>query len=168
MARENLDESEMMNMNEQKSPRTPPGPPDFVEGPQLPTPEQLADWQRFQQQPAEAQSVQRANDASWEAEETPDQIKQLQGQGVLYVRWITHPGDKSDSGENTGKASTPVCPDCVYNDQIVMPLGEAFPSGNLLPPAHPHCRCTYEPATGPQSAEEAETAVEKTDLSLDY
>ena len=116
---------------------------------------------------AQGEPLKRATE-QWEAEETPDQLKRLQGQGVKYVRWITHPGDKSDAGMNTGKDSAPVCPDCVYNDQLVVPLGEAFPSGNLLPPAHPHCRCTYEPASGPQSAEQAETAAEKTDFSLDY
>lgn len=45
--------SEQQDGGEQKPPRTPPGPPDFVEGPQMPTPEQLADWKRFQQQQEE-------------------------------------------------------------------------------------------------------------------
>jgi uncharacterized protein with gpF-like domain len=33
------------------------------------------------------------------------------------------------------------CDDCADNEDEEVPFGEAFPSGDLLPPAHPNCRC---------------------------
>lgn len=39
-----------MNDQEQKPPRRPPGPPDWIEGPQIPTPEQLERWRKIQKQ----------------------------------------------------------------------------------------------------------------------
>ncbi len=41
------------------------------------------------------------------------------------------------------------CPDC--DDDVLagsLPKGEAFPTGQLYPPAHPGCRCLLAPMTG--------------------
>lgn len=37
------------------------------------------------------------------------------------------------------------CEVCAPNNGVVVKLGEAFPSGNMQPPAHPHCRCALLP-----------------------
>jgi len=40
------------------------------------------------------------------------------------------------------------CDDCVANMQVgAIPVHQAFPSGDMHPPAHPHCRCHMQ--TGP-------------------
>ncbi len=33
------------------------------------------------------------------------------------------------------------CDDCADNEDVVVDLGELFPSGDVMPPAHPSCRC---------------------------
>jgi len=37
------------------------------------------------------------------------------------------------------------CEICAPNNGVVIKLGESFPSGNMQPPAHPHCRCALLP-----------------------
>lgn len=37
------------------------------------------------------------------------------------------------------------CPICAKNDGVVVRLNEPFPSGDQMPPAHPHCRCSLTP-----------------------
>ena len=37
------------------------------------------------------------------------------------------------------------CEICAANDGVVVPLGEAFPSGDTEPPAHPNCVCDVAP-----------------------
>lgn len=47
--------------------------------------------------------------------------------GVTHARWMCGPNP---------------CPICAENDTIMVELGDPFPSGHILPPAHPHCGCT--------------------------
>lgn len=37
------------------------------------------------------------------------------------------------------------CPKCAQNANVVVNLGQSFPSGNVRPPVHPHCRCVLLP-----------------------
>jgi SPP1 gp7 family putative phage head morphogenesis protein len=37
------------------------------------------------------------------------------------------------------------CAICAKNDGAVVPIGTSFPSGDIQPPAHPHCRCVLLP-----------------------
>jgi len=37
------------------------------------------------------------------------------------------------------------CEICAPNNGVVVKVGESFPSGNMQPPAHPHCRCALLP-----------------------
>lgn len=54
--------------------------------------------------------------------------------GVGQVRWLIDPSGK-------------VCPRCLANAGAgSVPLGTAFPSGDLHQPAHPRCRCSVVPA----------------------
>ena len=53
-----------------------------------------------------------------------------------------------------------VCPDCEVNQGAVVPMDpetgeatEAFPSGDLVAPAHPDCRCDLLPVLTPESEE---------------
>jgi SPP1 gp7 family putative phage head morphogenesis protein len=53
--------------------------------------------------------------------------------GVAATEWVTAPDDR-------------VCRICGENrDAGPVPLGEPFPSGDVGPPAHPHCRCAPIP-----------------------
>ena len=55
-------------------------------------------------------------------------------QGVTGLRWLT-------------EQDRMVCPVCQANEDAgPVPLGAAFPSGDLMPPAHPNCRCAPLPA----------------------
>ncbi len=37
-----------------------------------------------------------------------------------------------------------VCPDCEDNSLLITPAGKQFPTGHLIPPAHPGCRCAVK------------------------
>lgn len=37
------------------------------------------------------------------------------------------------------------CDKCAQNANVVVGIGQSFPSGNTQPPAHPHCRCVLLP-----------------------
>jgi SPP1 gp7 family putative phage head morphogenesis protein len=61
-------------------------------------------------------------------------IDTYQSAGIRRIAWLTEP-------------DTRVCPTCVGNaDAGPVPIGTAFPSGDLAPPAHPSCRCSTLPA----------------------
>lgn len=50
--------------------------------------------------------------------------------GVKQVEWlVVNPEDE----------------DCISNAGVVMPIGKAFPSGDVRPPVHPNCVCTLLP-----------------------
>ena len=55
-----------------------------------------------------------------------------QAAGIYEVRWVTE--------------DDLACPECLAN-QAAGPLvyGNPFPSGDISPPAHPHCRCALLP-----------------------
>jgi SPP1 gp7 family putative phage head morphogenesis protein len=41
--------------------------------------------------------------------------------------------------------TTDPCEICQENNEKIVPMGEAFPSGHTFPPAHPNCRCAISP-----------------------
>ncbi len=47
---------------------------------------------------------------------------------VKSIKWLTSEDER-------------VCPVCEDNDQVVVEIGKPFPSGDLIPSAHPLCRC---------------------------
>lgn len=47
---------------------------------------------------------------------------------VTHLKWLTSEDEK-------------VCEVCDENDNVVVPIGRPFPSGDLYPGAHPRCRC---------------------------
>jgi SPP1 gp7 family putative phage head morphogenesis protein len=51
--------------------------------------------------------------------------------GVRRVKWITAEDERT-------------CIPCARNDRVVRKMGERFPSGDLHPGGHPHCRCSLE------------------------
>lgn len=56
-------------------------------------------------------------------------IERYRSYGLEQVEWVT---------------SQP-CDLCLQNEGKVVDLGQAFPSGNTQPPAHPNCRCALLP-----------------------
>ena len=58
-------------------------------------------------------------------------VQQLQAEGVATITW-------------RGKAG---CEHCKPNDGVTRKVGEPFPNGCLIPPAHPNCNCTYDKET---------------------
>lgn len=62
--------------------------------------------------------------------------------GITEVQWIV--------GEP--------CDICAENANMIMPLGEEFPSGDIQPPAHPNCVCDISPvvAFSPDNQEASE------------
>lgn len=55
-----------------------------------------------------------------------------QAHGITRVLWMAEPD------------ACPICRENAANDPL--PLGQAFPSGDALPPAHPNCRCWPMPS----------------------
>jgi SPP1 gp7 family putative phage head morphogenesis protein len=43
-----------------------------------------------------------------------------------------------------------LCPICEDNDGEEVELGESFPSGDEMPPAHPNCQCSVGPVLKPE------------------
>ncbi len=58
-----------------------------------------------------------------------------QAAGIREVRWVTEDAQ--------------ACPECLANEAYgPVTYGNPFPSGDISPPAHPHCRCAPLPAGG--------------------
>ena len=59
------------------------------------------------------------------------------------------------------------CVDCSENDNEIVPIGDAFPSGDSEPPAHPRCRCVVIPVmdelTSMQDDDNSDDSEESTD-----
>jgi len=55
--------------------------------------------------------------------------------------------DRSKDMGVTGKEwiVTAPCEICAANANVVIPINDLFPSGDLRPPAHPRCRCALAP-----------------------
>ncbi len=79
---------------------------------------------------------------------------------LLAVAWARGVFDAVPAGkplrwvpEESGR-----CPDCDDNGLQATPRGEAFPTGQPHPPAHPGCRCLLVPADGPAEGDGASLA----------
>lgn len=58
-------------------------------------------------------------------------VDEMKKQGVQALYWNTEPD---------------ACPRCVANAEASpVRIGEDFPDGDTVPPAHPRCRCTTSP-----------------------
>lgn len=68
----------------------------------------------------------------WQPDDTDARLAAYQKLGVTHLRWISQPG---------------ACDICIMNDGHVVPLGQAFPNGNILPQCHPHCECQVIPVS---------------------
>jgi HK97 family phage portal protein len=67
--------------------------------------------------------------AQWQVErrqQIDTQLADYAQRQVSHLRWVCdgHP-----------------CPECIMNDHEVVEAGDAFPSGDELPPLHPNCMC---------------------------
>lgn len=71
----------------------------------------------------------------------PDDLQQrlaaYKAQGVTQLKWLI--------GSNA-------CQVCSQNDGITVKLGMPFPSGHILPVAHPNCECETQPVLQPKKA----------------
>src|SRR5579859_6066918 len=72
-----------------------------------------------------SQKVLDATDA-YQPDDLNEQLAALTAQGVTHVMWL---------------ANSSSCLVCLQNDGITVDLGQPFPSGHILPQAHPHCDC---------------------------
>lgn len=90
-----------------------------------------------QQQPQQS-AAQKAYDPSNDVYQ-PDDLKArlaaYEKAGVKYLQW------------KTTKSS---CPICSQNKGLIVKLGDPFPSGHILPVAHPHCDCEVVPVDAPK------------------
>jgi HK97 family phage portal protein len=68
----------------------------------------------------------------YQPDDLAKQLSLLKGQGVTQVEW--------KSPEKYGP-----CDICAPNVGQIRTLGDAFPSGHILPVAHPNCECFVEP-----------------------
>jgi SPP1 gp7 family putative phage head morphogenesis protein len=62
-------------------------------------------------------------------------IQRYKDAGIKQVKWM--------AVDATG--GTPPCPKCSQNIGQVVEIGSSFNSGQMQPPAHPHCRCNLLP-----------------------
>lgn len=73
-------------------------------------------------------------------------LAQYKASGLVYgTTWSTAEDEKVDQ---------PLCQENA--DAGVVPLGQAYPSGDEAPPAHPNCRCTLLPVTHAAHEKEAD------------
>jgi len=76
----------------------------------------------------------------------PDDLtKQLAGwqkQGALYLEW---------------ECTSSACDVCIVNDGQIVPIGQPFKSGHILPGAHPHCDCKVKASNAPAKTTTRET-----------
>lgn len=78
----------------------------------------------------------------WVRPDIDPKLAELAVQGVVKITWGDHPGS---------------CDMCANNNGVTVRLGETFPSGHQLAPAHPHCICSmeYTYANGSKSIEKS-------------
>jgi len=86
---------------------------------------------------ARAETVARTEVATaWEGA----QYEVLAANGWSGREWLHSEDERVDDGGVSGP--------CIANAAAgVVPIGTAFPSGHMYPPAHPRCRCTTAPAS---------------------
>jgi HK97 family phage portal protein len=61
----------------------------------------------------------------YQPDDLDKQLASLQAKGIVAVKW-----------------SGGACDICLQNNGVTRVLGQPFPSGHILPPAHPHCDCS--------------------------
>lgn len=95
--------------------------------PQLPAPKQ-----QVAQPPApvNGQKYMGAN-GIYQPDNLQAQLNDLAAKGIQYVTWV--------AGKNT-------CDICLQNNGVTRLAGLPFPSGHILPQAHPNCDCSIVPA----------------------
>jgi HK97 family phage portal protein len=108
---------------------TPPPPGTTVEGslakpPALPAPKP---------KPAQPKKSLDANDI-YQPDDLEPRLAAYEAQGVTETTWKV--------AKNGG------CDICLPNDGVTVPLGQPFPSGHILPKAHPNCECEVIPIYG--------------------
>lgn len=70
---------------------------------------------------------------TYQPDDLEEQLNVLRMQGTQYVQWKAFVRGQS-------------CEICIKNEDITVVLGDEFPSGHILPPAHPGCNCKVVPA----------------------
>jgi len=68
----------------------------------------------------------------YQPDDLQKQLQALESKGVEFITWI---------------CSKHSCDLCIQNDGITVKLGDSFPSGHILPTAHPNCDCSVKQAT---------------------
>jgi hypothetical protein len=69
---------------------------------------------------------------AWQPDNLQSRLAAYQKLGVTHLRWLCQIG---------------ACDLCTQNDGHVVPLGQAFPNGNILPQCHPNCDCQVIPVS---------------------
>lgn len=78
---------------------------------------------------------------------TEIQIAQNMGRQVAWTQSVTGgwvQGDSMKEWVSTGRSASGIvtCDECRSMDGMKVKWNQAFPNGVMMPPAHPHCRCT--------------------------
>lgn len=87
--------------------------------------------------PAKVRSS-KAKDADtgvYQPDDLQPRLAEYKAQGVTQLKWLV--------GSNA-------CQVCSQNDGITVKLGQPFPSGHILPVAHPNCECETQPVPEPK------------------
>lgn len=107
--------------------------------PALPAPRSKKPGQPQPQQGAAQKAYDPANDV-YQPDDLKARLAAYEQAGVKYLQW---------------KTTRSSCPICSQNKGLIVKLGDPFPSGHILPTAHPNCDCEVIPVDGPKYYAEA-------------
>lgn len=77
----------------------------------------------------------------WVPDSVHEQLDAYKAQGVTELTW---------------NCDLNPCPQCVQNDNVTVKLGDLFPSGAILPPQHPDCKCSVDASKQPPKKQQGE------------
>jgi HK97 family phage portal protein len=102
--------------------------------PALPAPRKKPTGQQQPQQGAAQKAYDPSNDV-YQPDDLKARLAAYEKAGIKYLQW------------ETTKSS---CPICSQNKGLIVKLGDSFPSGHILPIAHPNCDCEVQPVDAPK------------------
>lgn len=77
--------------------------------------------------PPKTQTKSKDNNGVYQPDDLDARLAQYYKDGVTHLRWLCD--------------ATP-CDICLPNNGVMVETGDPFPSGHILPPGHPNCKCS--------------------------